>query len=210
MSNTYFGLEIVSTRLTLAVGTALPLSATFHGTEHAVVWTSGSTGVATVDSSSGVVTGVSAGTSVITATLTDTNTDTMTVTVTVSLAFTPISELPEDLTTITLHPTIADLMTAISGKQYIVVSAHDALPTLYYVRVDADPYLFNYELHMVTVDLNTLNALAQVFSVGIQGPQGPGNTGAQGPIGPQGHQGSVGPQGGTGAQGGTGPQGPHT
>ncbi|MEI7420845.1 MAG: glycine-rich protein, partial [Prolixibacteraceae bacterium] len=63
------------------------------------VWISGSTGIATVDASSGVVTGVSAGTSLITYTVTNGNACSKAVTTTVT-----VSGLPSDPSSITSSP----------------------------------------------------------------------------------------------------------
>jgi len=80
----------IGTDFSLAVGGTKTLTATTIPANKAVTWSSGTPGVATVDSS-GKVTAVAAGTSVITATATDGSGKTGTVTVTVTVPVTSVA-----------------------------------------------------------------------------------------------------------------------
>lgn len=144
----------------------------------------------------------------------------------VSDYFTPLTKLEgDDLKNLHIHATESDLMRACAGYPMIVQAATDTMPRLYYVKNNANPLIFEYELHALGTDISMYN-LTNAGSgggsgTGPQGPAGPqGAPGATGATGPKGDTGDAGPQGATGAQGekgdkgdtgdagATGPQGP--
>ena len=124
----------------------------------------------------------------------------------VSDYFTPIEKLEgDDLKNLHIHATESDLMRACAGYPMIVQSATDTMPRLYYVKNNANPLIFEYEIHALGTDLIAYNLANAGSGGGGQGPAGP--QGATGATGPQGAKGDTGDTGATGPQGATGAQG---
>lgn len=112
--------------------------------------------------------------------------------ITVKEYFTPITSIDADtIKLITIHDVRESLNRAIGVREYKRVESDGTLPTLYYVKTNKNPNVFEYTVHALASDIDEL-----ALTGGIQGPQGP-----QGDVGPQGPQGDVGPQGPQGEPG---------
>ena len=82
--------------------------------------------------------------------------------------FEPITELTEDiLKSISIHESLNSLV-SISGRSIVrKVKATDTLPTLYYVKTNSNPLVYEYSLHALTTDITKFNlATAKDISLG--------------------------------------------
>jgi hypothetical protein len=138
----------------IGIGQKFKVPVDVYPCQFPICWASDNPAVATVDCH-GAITGISLGDARITASVhTSTGTITSTVTIHVVEAFTPVNDLADyDINAIELYCTEAELRLANTKVTIKVMPEGEKVPQLFYVRIDDNPYIFNYKLCAIREDV---------------------------------------------------------
>ena len=138
----------------IGVGQRFTVPVDIYPCQLPIFWASDNPLVATVDCR-GTITGVDFGDATITASVhTSTGTITSSVTIHVVEAFTPVTDLAGyDIDSIELYCTESELRLANTNVTIKVMPEGEKVPQLFYVRIDDNPYIFNYKLCAIREDV---------------------------------------------------------
>lgn len=138
----------------IGVGQVFKVPVDIYPCQLPILWLSDDPAVASVDCH-GNITGVSLGDATITASVhTSTGLITSSASIHVVETFTPVTDLEGyDINSIELYCTESELRLANTGVTIKVMPEGAKVPQLFYVRIDDNPYIFNYKLCAIREDV---------------------------------------------------------
>lgn len=147
-------LDITTDHIRIGLGQRYRIPVGIYPSTYKIVWTSSDENIAPVDWL-GIVTGKQLGEVIVTAIVeTDTGTISKAITVEVCKQFEPWTYFDKSrIKELKIFDKYFEIIKYAAGREIRVVNCHEGMPTLYYVRTDKNPWIYNYEVVALDNDI---------------------------------------------------------